>query len=90
MLPNMNLDVEIVTETRNGVLALPREAVLGADTARYVLTVSDGVLVRRPVETGIFSATRVEIRSGLEESDEVVLSGEQPLQEGMRVRSDLR
>ena len=90
MLPNTNLDVEIVTQTKTGVLALPREAVLGADTARYVFTPQNGILVRRPVETGILSATRVEIRSGLEEGDEVVLSGEQPLREGMQVRNSGR
>ncbi|OFW29264.1 MAG: hypothetical protein A3J28_08585 [Acidobacteria bacterium RIFCSPLOWO2_12_FULL_60_22] len=88
LLPNMNLDVEIVTENKTAVLALPREAVLGTDSARYVWLVRDGMLARRTVETGLISATRVEIRNGLQDGEEIVLAGEQPLQEGMRVRSN--
>ena len=88
LLPNMNLDVEIVTESKSEALAVPREAVLGADAARHVFAVRDGLLIRRAVETGIISATRAEIRNGLQDGEEVVLIGEQPLQEGMRVRSN--
>ena len=88
LLPNMSLDIEIVTESKTDALAIPREAVLGADAARHVFVVREGVLARRAVETGIISATRVEIRNGLQDGEEVVLAGEQPLQEGMRVRSN--
>ena len=88
LLPNMNLDVEILTETRSNALVAPREAVFGGDAARHVFVVRDGVLVRRAVETGIISAMRIEIRGGLEEGEEVALAGEQPLQDGMRVRGE--
>ncbi|MBI4442931.1 MAG: efflux RND transporter periplasmic adaptor subunit [Acidobacteria bacterium] len=87
ILPNVNLNIEIVTESKLQTLTVPREAVGGMDSDRHVYLVRDGVLVRQPVETGISSLTRVEIRQGIEEGDEVVLAGEQPLQEGMRVRN---
>jgi len=92
LLPNMNLDVEILTESRSKALVVPREAVMEtgrADAARHVFVVQNGMLARRPVETGIVSATRIEIRSGLEEGEEVALPGEQPLQEGMRVEAEV-
>jgi HlyD family secretion protein len=91
LLPNMNLDVEILTETRDHALVVPRETVFGAGgtgTARHVFVVRDGVLVRRPVEIGLISSTRTEIRSGLEDGEEVVLPGQQPLQEGAQVRGE--
>ncbi|MBI4463855.1 MAG: efflux RND transporter periplasmic adaptor subunit, partial [Acidobacteria bacterium] len=88
ILPNVNLNIEIVTESKAQVLSVPREAVGGADSNRHVFLVRNGVLVRQPVETGILSPTQVEIRQGLQEGDEVALAGgEQTLREGMRVRN---
>ena len=97
LLPNMNLDVEILTEARDSALVVPRETVFGSGgaggpggtgSARHVFVIRDGMLVRRPVEIGLISPTRTEIRSGLEDGEAVVLPGQQPLQEGMRVRSN--
>jgi len=87
ILPNVNLNIEIVTESKPQALTVPREAVAGTDSDRHVYLVRDGVLVRQPVETGIISLTHVEIRQGIAEGDEVALAGEQPLQAGMRVRN---
>jgi len=87
LLPNTNLNVEIVTQSKDSVLVLPREAVFGADAERHIFLVRNGILVRQAVETGIMSATRVEIVQGVGESDVVALAGEQPLEEGMRVRA---
>jgi multidrug efflux pump subunit AcrA (membrane-fusion protein) len=88
LLPNMNLNVEIVTQSKPGVLTVPREAVVAGDRSASVYVVRSGTLVRQPVQTGIMSATRVEIRDGLNEGDEVALTGEQPLEEGMRVETN--
>jgi len=86
LLPNMNLDVEILTATRESALVVPRETVFGAGSARHVFVVRDGILVRRPVESGLISPTRTEITSGLEDGEAVVRPGPQPLAEGMQVR----
>ena len=88
LLPNMNLDVEILTETRELALVVPRETVFGTGSARHVLVVSDGMLVRRPVVIGLIGPTRTEITSGLEDGEAVVLPGPQPLEEGARVRTN--
>ena len=86
LLPNMNLNVEIVTRSKSAVLVLPREAVVGEDSARAIYRVREGVLVRQPVQTGILSPTRAEILDGLQEGEEVALTGDVVLQDGMRVR----
>ncbi len=86
LLPNMNLDVEILTETRDNALVVPRETVFGTGSARHVFVIRDGTLVRRPIEIGLISPTRSEITSGLEDGEAVVLPGPQPLAEGAPVR----
>jgi HlyD family secretion protein len=85
LLPNMNLNVEIVTRSKQNVLTLPREAVVSEASARYVYRVSSGALQRQAVETGILSPTRAEILSGVQEGDEVALAGDVPFEDGMRV-----
>lgn len=87
MIPNMNVNVEIVTESRPLVLTLPREAVIEDGGDQHVYLVRDGALLRQPVQTGISNPARVEIRQGLQEGDEAALAGEEPLREGMRVRN---
>ncbi|MCH8268992.1 MAG: efflux RND transporter periplasmic adaptor subunit [Acidobacteria bacterium] len=87
MIPNMNVNVEIVTESQPLALTLPREAVIEDGGGQYVYIVRDGALLRQPVQTGISNPTRVEIRQGLQEGDEAALAGEEPLREGMRVRN---
>ena len=88
LLPNMSLDVEILTEMRDNALVVPRETVFGNGNARHVFVVRDGMLVRRPVEIGLISPTRTEITSGLEDGEAVVLPSPQPLEEGMLVRTN--
>ena len=86
LLPNMNLNVEIVTQSKNGVLVLPREAVVSEGSARIAYRVREGTLQRQAVATGILSPTRAEITDGLQEGEVVALSGDVVLQDGMRVR----
>jgi HlyD family secretion protein len=88
LLPNMNLNVEIVTDSKRQVLTIPREALLGSGSAQHVYLVRDGTLVKQPVRTGITNTTRIEITQGLKEGDEVAGASETPLREGMRVRSE--
>jgi HlyD family secretion protein len=86
LLPNMNLNVEIITQSKDEVLTLPREAVVSEASARYVYRMVDGTLERQTVRTGILNPTRAEIVEGLEEGVEVALAGDVILQDGMRVR----
>jgi RND family efflux transporter MFP subunit len=88
LLPNMNLNVEIVTESKSAVLVVPREAVTGRGADQAVFVVRDGVLVRQAVQTGILSPTRAEIVQGVSEGDVVALAGDVALEEGMRVRQE--
>jgi HlyD family secretion protein len=87
LLPNINVNVSIVTAQKNDVISVPREAVRLDGTQKYVFLVKDGHLERQDVQTGISNLTRVEI-SGIGEKALVALNSlnMQPLQEGMKVK----
>ncbi|MFO7172464.1 MAG: efflux RND transporter periplasmic adaptor subunit [Bacillota bacterium] len=92
--PNMNVDAEIIADTRTGVLALPLEALLSEGEDRwYVWVVRDGKATRVEVRPGLRTRTQVEITEGLQPGDEVVvgpLSALRNLREGQRVRGEAK
>jgi multidrug efflux pump subunit AcrA (membrane-fusion protein) len=79
--------VEIESASAKNALALPREAALREGGQTFVWVVNDSSQAeRREIELGVASASRVEIRSGLSESDRVLLPGRQVLTAGQDVR----
>jgi len=73
----MTANLEIVTYENPGALLLPIDAVAVQGKKRFV-TIKDpstGELRETAVETGITTLDSIEIKSGLKEGDEVVLSG---------------
>lgn len=88
LLPNTNVTVNISTARRDNAVTIAREALHQDGPKRFVFLFRDGKLVRRDVQTGISSTTRIETVSGLEPNDIVAvgtLNG-QPLSDGMRAR----
>ncbi|MBS0462967.1 MAG: efflux RND transporter periplasmic adaptor subunit [Proteobacteria bacterium] len=69
-----------------GVLGVPRAAVLRRDGRAYVFVVRAGRAVRRWVTVGDDDGERVEIRAGLQAGEAVVVLGNYELSDGMAVR----
>lgn len=87
LIPNLQVSVEIESASARQALTLPREAVVRDGNRTSVWMVNEnGQAERRDVELGVASASRVEIRSGLSESDRVLLPGQQVLKAGQTVR----
>ncbi|MEJ2274551.1 MAG: efflux RND transporter periplasmic adaptor subunit [Woeseiaceae bacterium] len=75
--PNMFARVEIAAEGFGNVVNVPREAVIrGGSMNRVVVALGEGRFKARPVRIGIESGDRVAIRSGLDEGETVVVSGQ--------------
>ena len=73
LLPGMSASVSIITGSKNDILTVPLQAVGGKDGRETVWTVDDKGRVRRvDVRCGIQDFNKVEICSGLSESDLVV------------------
>src|SRR5262249_5521808 len=88
LLPNVNVNVNIVTARHNGVLTVSREAVHNVEGKRFVYRIVEDRLERHEVETGISSLTHVEVVRGLDPGARIALGAvnAQPLHDGMEVK----
>lgn len=78
----------IAVASRDGVLQVPREALLNWDVARQsaeLFVVKDGRAEKRTVKTGTATAGAIEIAEGLADGDRVVTRGAFALRHGDRV-----
>jgi HlyD family secretion protein len=71
---NQQLSTRIILDTRRDVLKAPRGPFLEAGGGRTAYLLEDGLAVRRPIEVGALSVSEVEIVTGLEVGDRIVIS----------------
>jgi HlyD family secretion protein len=89
LLPNVNVNVSIVTARHDNALTVSREAVHDINGKRYVYTIANDKIQSREVEIGLSSLTRAEVlKGGVDEGAEVALgaTNAQPLHNGMDVK----
>jgi len=72
LLPGYSADIEILLAARQQALKVPAEAVL--ENNRVLLMQADGLLVERTFKPGLSNWNTVEVLSGLNIGDKVVLS----------------
>ena len=82
----MTAEVVVPLDRRQGVVAAPVDAVVNQGDETFVYVVEDDRARRRPVETGILDGSWVEIVSGLEAGETVIVTGQENLFDGARVR----
>ena len=90
-LPGMTANVTITTRGARGPsnrLLVPVSAVSKQDTGEQVVWVlgSDQTVHRKPVQLGVPTESKIEIVSGLQPGDRIVVAGAPFLREGMKVR----
>ena len=95
LIPGMYAEVNLTLDRRNKVLAIPVMAVdmdnsgsqpSAAQTGHVLIVTPNHRVEQRKVTLGIESSNNVEILSGLNEGDSVVLTGRSTLQSGQEVR----
>jgi RND family efflux transporter MFP subunit len=95
LIPGMYAEVNLTLDRRDKVLAVPVMAVDrdnsdsqpgAAQTGQVSIVTPNNRVEKRKVTLGIESSNNVEIRSGLNEGDSVVLTGRSTLQPGQEVR----
>ena len=84
--PGFLARVTFALNPRAGVVLVPAGSVLGDQGAQSVYVARDGVVTRREVETGVTQAGQVEIVSGVQAGEAVVVIGNSRLRDGDRVR----
>jgi RND family efflux transporter MFP subunit len=72
--PGMTADIVIKTESRENVLIIPEDIIQKKDSKQIVEVFKDGVAEDREIEIGLVGTNEmVEVISGLEEGEEVIL-----------------
>jgi len=87
LLPGMYAEVHLHLSDRPGVLSVPVDAVdgIGSNAQHAYVIRQDGTLHLATITTGLQTATRVEILSGLHEGDRVVVGRHTGLADGEKV-----
>ena len=88
LIPGMYAEVNLTLDRRNAALAVPLMAVDLDDekTGRIMIVTPNNRVETRKIGVGLESADRIEVRSGLNEGDRVVLSGRAALHAGDEIR----
>ena len=74
--PSMTARAIIHGEERQNVLVVPLAAVRSDKVGEFVYVIKDGQPIRTSVKTGMTGDSTIEIISGVEEGDEIVISGD--------------
>jgi membrane fusion protein (multidrug efflux system) len=81
----MFIEARLAVTTRSGAIVVPEDAVQPLRTANVIWAVVDGKASRRVVQLGTRSEGVVEVLSGIEPGEQVVVGGLERMAEGMPV-----
>ena len=87
--PGMFIEARLATEVRPNAVVVPEDAILPLSGANFVWVVRDGKAIRRQVGLGVRSPGFVEVTSGVDAGEQVVVAGQERLSEGMSVSATI-
>lgn len=74
ILPNMAATANIITETKDNILVISYSSIKFQGEEAFVVVLKNGKQENLPVEIGISNDNQIEILSGLNEGDEIVIN----------------
>jgi RND family efflux transporter MFP subunit len=86
LIPGTNINAEIRSQVVPGALTVPKEAIRRENEETGVLVLEGDRVRWRPVRIGVASVTRVQVLSGISDSDRVALPIDSPVTSGDQVR----
>lgn len=84
--PGSFVRVKIITDTRDGTMAVPRRSVVADAGERYVFVAEADTVRRVKVEVGYEDEEFTEILAGVAETDTVVTAGVGAIREGTKIK----
>lgn len=84
--PGAFVNVDIIRETRQGAMVLPREAIVRELRDAHVFIASGTVARKRPVTLGLEEGGVVQILSGVQPGETVVTAGQGGLKDGSLIK----
>lgn len=85
----MFIEARLATAVRPSAVVIPEDAVLPLQGSNFVWVIADGKATRRQVELGVRTPGFVEVVSGVEDKEQVVVGGQERLAEGAPVNATL-
>ncbi len=83
--PGMFARVQLVLTKRTNALKVPIKAITEGDEGKVVFLAVNGTAIIRPVKLGISDGVDVEVISGVNPGDEVIIEGNLGLEDGDRI-----
>ena len=83
--PGMFGRVQIVYDTHQNALTVPKNAVMTEDGTSSVYVIKQNMAYRQPVNTGYVNGNNIEVMEGLSPADTVVTIGQSSLQDSALV-----
>lgn len=84
--PGYDLDIKVITASRKNILLIEEGAVFDYQGKPHVFVVENGRAKLREIEKGLESDEKVEVLKGLGEGEEIILSPDETINEGMKVK----
>ncbi len=85
----MFIEARLATAVRPDAVVIPEDAVLPLQGSTFVWVVADGKATRREVVLGVRTPGFVEVKNGVEDTEQVVVGGQERLAEGAPVQARL-
>lgn len=83
--PSMNASINMDTDLVENTLKIKSEAILNANGKQIVYIIKDSSAKEVEVKTGLDTGEFTEIKSGLNEGDEIVVKGQNYIEDGAKV-----
>lgn len=84
--PGMFVKADIVTERHNSTIVIPKNIVRTERNRRIVFVVDQGIARAKNIRLGLEEKNNVEVLSGLDKDDQLVIRGYETLRDGSKVK----
>jgi len=84
--PGMFVKADIVTESHSSTIVIPKNIVRNERNRRTVFVVDQGIARAKNVKLGLDEKNSVEVLSGLDKDDQIIIRGFETLRDGSKVK----
>ena len=83
--PGMFIKAAILSEKRDSTIVIPKETIISRQDGKVVFTVENGIATEKKITTGLENLDVIEVLSGLNINDRLVVSGFETLRNKSKV-----
>ena len=84
--PGMFMRVDVVVASKDSALVIPKEVIIDRGKTKYAFVVDKGLALERSIETGLSNRFEIEVLSGLEVEEQLVVEGFETLRNRSKVK----